>query len=75
LDPLRLLVDLDGTATEFKVVDTLETLYEEGYFRNLKPNENVVNAIKQIIYLHPEIEVYVMSSVLTDSKYALREKN
>lgn len=75
MEPLRLLVDMDGTVTEFKSVDTLETLYEEGYFRNLKPNENVINAVKQIIYLHPEIEVYVMSAVLTDSQYALNEKN
>lgn len=75
METRRLLVDMDGTLTEFKAVDTLETLYEHGYFRNLKPNENVVNAIKQIVYLHPEIEVYVMSAVLTDSKYALEEKN
>lgn len=75
MEKLRLLLDLDGTAAEFKQVNTLETLYEEGYFRNLKPNENVIEAVKQIIYLHPEIEVYVMSSVLTDSKFALKEKN
>ena len=75
LEPIRLLVDIDGTLAEFKAVDTLETLYEEGYFRNLKPNENVLDAVKQITYLYPEIEVYVMSAVLTDSKYALKEKN
>ena len=71
----RFFVDMDGTATEFKKVDTLETLYEEGYFYNLKPIENVVDAIKYIIKNHPEIEVYIMSSVLSDSKYALSEKN
>lgn len=71
----RLFLDLDGTLAEFKTVDTLETLYEEGYFLNLNPHENVVAAVKDIIENHPEIEVYIMSSVLSDSKYALAEKN
>ena len=71
----RLLVDMDGTVCVFKEVDTLEKLYEEGYFLNLEQNENVVEAVKRIIASHPEIEVYIMSSVLSDSKYALKEKN
>lgn len=71
----RLFVDIDGTLAEFKTVDTLETLYEEGYFLNLMPHENVVAAINDIIKNHPEIDVYIMSSVLSDSKYALAEKN
>lgn len=72
---IRKFVDLDGTAAVFKPVDTLETLYEEGYFYNLEPNQNVVDAIKILKKEHPEIEIYIMSSVLTDSKYALQEKN
>lgn len=72
---IRFNVDLDGTAAIFQKVDTLETLYEKGYFYNLEPNQNVVDAIRLIIRKHPEIEVYVMSSVLSDSKYALHEKN
>ena len=72
---IRLNLDLDGTAAVFQKVDTLETLYEKGYFLNLEPNQNVVDAIRLIIHNYPEIEVYVMSSVLSDSKYALSEKN
>ena len=71
----RLLLDMDGTLAKFKQVDTLEVLYEEGYFRNLEPMWNVINAVKEILHHHPEKEVYVMSSVLSDSKYALQEKN
>lgn len=71
----RLFVDLDGTLAEFKQVDTLETLYEKGYFLNLAPQENVVDAIKNIILEEDDVEVYILSSVLTDSKYALEEKN
>lgn len=71
----RLFIDMDGTLAEFKVVDTLETLYEKGYFRELKPQENVIDAVKQFARENPEVEIYIMSSVLTDSKYALEEKN
>lgn len=71
----RLFVDMDGTLAQFKKVDTLETLYEEGYFRNLLPNENVVKAVRRFMEMYPEKEVYIMSSVLSDSPYAQREKN
>ncbi|MCM1327940.1 MAG: hypothetical protein NC253_00730 [Ruminococcus sp.] len=70
----RLFVDMDGTLAEFKVVDTLERLYEPHYFERLKPNMNVVEAVKDIVKNRPEIDVYILSAVLTDSKYALYEK-
>lgn len=75
LSKTRLFLDLDGTAAVFKKVDSLEVLYEKGYFANLEPNWNVINAIKIIIKEHPEIEVFSLSAYLSDSKYALREKN
>lgn len=75
MDKQRLFVDMDGTLAVFKPVDTLETLYEKGYFLNLEPHENVVSAVKDIIKDHPEIEVNILSAYLTDSKYALDEKN
>lgn len=75
MDKQRLFVDMDGTLAVFKPVDTLETLYEKGYFLNLEPHENVVSAIKEIIKNNPEIEVNILSAYLTDSKYALDEKN
>lgn len=71
----RLFVDMDGTLAVFTPVDELETLYEKGYFLNLKPHENVVAAIKEIITKHPEVEVNILSAYLSDSKYALEEKN
>lgn len=76
-DPLvkRLFVDMDGTLAVFNKVDKIEQLYEEGYFKNLEPNMNVVNAVKEIIERHPEIEVKILSAHLSDSKYALAEKN
>lgn len=70
----RLFVDMDGTLAEFKPVDEMETLYEKGYFAELKPQENVLGGIKAFITEHSDIEVYVLSSVLYDSEYALSEK-
>ncbi|MFR7531227.1 MAG: 5' nucleotidase, NT5C type [Lachnospira eligens] len=73
-DRQRLFVDMDGTLAEFKTVDTLETLYEKDYFINLNPNENVLGAIKQLI-ADNDFDVYILSAYLTDSRYALEEKN
>lgn len=71
----RLYVDMDGTLAVFNKVDELETLFEKGYFENLTPNEGVVKAVKLIIQNCPDVEVNVLSSYLTDSEYALAEKN
>ncbi len=71
----RLFVDMDGTLAKYQPVDTMETLFEKGYFLNLESQQNVVDAVKKIIKEHPETPVYIMSSVLSDSKYALQEKN
>ena len=71
----RLFVDMDGTLAEFRIVDTLETLYEEGYFFNLRPHENVVEAVNRIVLENEDIEVFILSAYLTDSEYALDEKN
>ena len=54
-DRLRLYVDMDGTLAEFKKVDTLEKLYEKGYFLNLEPHMNVVEAIRSIVTDHSGI--------------------
>ena len=71
----KLFVDLDGTAAEFKNVSQIEQLYEPGYFYNLKPNMNVINAVKEIIKNRKScVEVYILSAYLSDSKYALDEK-
>jgi len=71
----HLLVDMDGTLAKFVPVDTLEKLYEPGYFANLEPLINVLSAIKLVIKEHPEVEVSVLSSVLSDSPYAINDKN
>jgi 5'(3')-deoxyribonucleotidase len=66
---------MDGTLAVFKPVDQLETLYEKGYFENLKPISTVLQAVKFIIKNNPEIEVNILSAYFIDSKYALDEKH
>lgn len=70
----RLFIDMDGTLAKFRVVDTMETLYEEGYFAELPPQQKVVDGIKQFMKENPETEVFILSSVLSDSPYAMHEK-
>jgi len=71
----RLFVDMDGTLAVWHPTKKLEELYEEGYFKNLEPYQEVVNAIKTIINSKPDIEVFILSAYLSDSSYALQEKN
>ena len=70
----NLYVDMDGTLAVFHPITKIEDLYEKGYFDNLEPMTSVVEAVK-LIAKHPEVQVFILSSVLTDSKYALEEKN
>lgn len=70
----RLFVDMDGTLAVFNRIDKLETLYERGYFADLTPQANVVEAVR-MVQARAEVEVFVLSAVLTDSKYAQAEKN
>lgn len=71
----RLFVDMDGTLAVFQPVEQLETLYEKGYFEKLQPMDTVLAAVKNIIHECPEIEVHILSAYLSDSPYALQEKN
>lgn len=69
----RLFVDLDGTCAKWNPVAE-EQLYEKGYYRNLEEYPNVVAAVNHIVEAHPEIDVYILSKYLTNSDYALAEK-
>jgi len=74
MEKQRLFVDMDGTLAFFRNIDSLELLYEKGYYRNLEPMSNVVEAVKEIIENHQEVEVFILSAVLSDSRYAMQEK-
>ncbi len=69
---MRIFVDMDGTMAAWGHIDTSEDLLQKGYYRNLPPYENVVNAVKFL--LNYGIPVYSLSAYLTESRYALSEK-
>lgn len=68
----RIFVDMDGTLAKWNNVKT-EELYEKGYYENLVPNDRLLNNIKQLI--KDGEDIYILSSYLNDSEYALAEKN
>lgn len=68
----RIFVDMDGTLAEWKNVSKIDELYEEGYYYNLEPNKKLIENLKKMIQKGEEI--YILSSFLNDSKYALVEK-
>jgi len=74
MDKTRLFVDMDGTLARFKAAE-LEELYRPGYFADLEPQQSVVDAIRLVCQSHPDIEVYILSAALSDSKTAVAEKN
>lgn len=69
----KLFFDMDGTLAKWNTVSCEDELYEKGYYRNLEPMKNVVEAVN-ILYEQGEDEIYILSSVLSDSEYALQEK-
>lgn len=68
-----LYVDMDGTLAEFRPVPITE-LYREGYFRDLAPQCNVIEAIRKLFEEPNGIKVRLLSCYLKDSKFALKEK-
>ena len=68
----RVFFDMDGVLAEYKDVP-LEELYKKGYFADLKPIEETLNAIK-ILSEDPQFEVHTLSAVLPENPYALDEK-
>jgi len=70
----RLFIDMDGTLAVFRPVDRLEMLYEPEYFETLRPIVNVCKAVR-LVAESGQAELYVLSSVLPGSLYAVREKD
>lgn len=72
LQPHRLFVDMDGTLAEFRSNASFEDLHAPGYFASLQPQEQVVQAVRQLVQ-DPNLEVFVLSSAL-DTPTAQPEK-
>lgn len=77
-DTPRVFIDIDGTLARFHDVDKhfIEAMWQEGFYRDLKPFENMVEGAALFIRSHPEVDVYILSAVLeTDPPFAEKEKN
>ena len=70
----RYFVDMDGVLAKYEFnLPSYDTLYEEGYFLNRPPQENIVDAVRLMISYN--YEVFILSAVLNDSEFALFEKH
>lgn len=69
----RIFIDMDGTLAEWKNIKSSNELYQKGYYQSLKPNNYILEETKKLI--REGKDIYILSSVLSDSNYALKEKN
>ena len=73
MQKIRLFIDMDGTLARFHdEVMYLERMYEKGFFENLKPFENMVEAVKKLMR-RDTVEVFILSSTI--GAQCIEEKN
>lgn len=70
--PVRVFFDLDGTLAEWHSISSYKELLKKGYFINLAPYNNVVQAAA-ILSGIKGVDVYILSAV-PQSEYAIEEK-
>lgn len=69
----RVFFDIDGVLAEFREGSSMEEMLGEGYFLDLAPQSEVIEALERLAAA-PGFEVHTLSSVLSESRYALNEK-
>ena len=71
----RVFLDMDGVLCEYRADATMEDMERDGYFRDLKPRDRMVNAVRCLLR-SGGFEVFVLSAVLPQKAEAsVREKN
>ena len=73
----KLFIDMDGTTCRFHdEVQYLERMFEEGFFRNLKPFDEAVLGLKRFSEQNPDVEIYILSTTINgEPPYCKAEKN
>lgn len=63
---IKLYVDMDGTLYRFhdENHDYIKKMWQPGFYRNLQPFKQFVGGLKTFMLRHPDVEVYILSSVL-----------
>jgi 5'(3')-deoxyribonucleotidase len=69
----RIFFDMDGVLAEYKEVE-YEELLKKGYFRDLRPQDEVIKAMKALSE-NPEFEVHTLSAIIPENEYARDEKD
>ena len=72
-----LFIDMDGTLCRFHDSEHkyIEAMWTPGFYIGLKPFDNLVSAISQLIKRNPDTQVYILSAVLdTEPPFAEAEK-
>lgn len=76
MEKKRLFVDMDGTLAEYRLFSSEEQYFQDGYYYSLKPFENVVEAIREIIKDKDKNSIEVFSlSAYPQGANAKEEKN
>lgn len=72
---IRIFCDIDGTMAEWREAEDFSALLRKGYFRSLRPNQNVVAALQILQEEHGDkVELFSLSAYLTESTTAVAEK-
>ena len=70
----RVFLDMDGVLCEYRMDASMEDMERDGYFRDLRPRPQMVEAVKALVQ-NGVCEVFVLSAVLPQkAEAAIREK-
>lgn len=72
----RVFIDMDGTLARFHDEEQyLERMFEKGFFRNLKPFEDLIGTMQLFVRHCPDVEVYILSATVDGiPPYCIDEK-
>ena len=67
---MKVFFDMDGTLARFyDDPNALDRMWEPGYFKGLKPYQNMIDAIKKLNTV-PGLELYILSATTTENEYS-----
>lgn len=70
---INLFFDMDGVLAEYDP-DTVNKMYDEGFFLNRPPMEGTLRLIKRLLKEN-EYNIYILSTIMADSIYTEPEKH
>ena len=76
-DKPRLFIDMDGTLARFHdEVRYLERMWEEDFFTELKPFQELVDGVRMFKQQHPDAEVFILSAAIEgEPPYCKQQKH